>query len=155
MEQVSRVVAVDEGVVVGDDGSRAATTAVRYAAEEARRRNAPLHVVRAWSIMNAVRPDDVPLGITPSLSELEAATLAAERERVVQLLGDDGTGVVVHVCYGPSAQALIAASETADVLVVGSRGHGGFSSLVLGSVAEQVVRHAAVPVVVVRVTPEH
>lgn len=151
MEQVAREVRPEGGVVVGDDGSRAAADAVRYAAEEARRRGAVLHVVRAWTIMSADRPDDLPPGIVASLTELESSTREGEEARLTEVLGDaPGVEVTVHVCHGPSAQALLTASETADVVVVGARGRGGFASLLLGSVAEQCVRHAGCPVLVVR-----
>jgi nucleotide-binding universal stress UspA family protein len=150
-EQVTRDVSPDGGVVVGDDGSAGAGRAVRYAAEEARRRGTTLHVLRAWTIVSAPRPDDLPAGIAASMTELEAATRAAEEARVADLLGDPPpTPVEVHTCHGPPAQSLLKAAETADVVVVGSRGRGGFASLVLGSVAEQVVRHSAAPVIVVR-----
>lgn len=150
-EQVTKEVTPSGGVVVGDDGSTGAAGAVKYAAEEARRRGTPLHVIRAWTIVTGIRPDDVPPGIAPSMSELEKATQAAEEHRVGQLLGEDpGITVEVHACYGPSAQTLLKAAETADVVVVGSRGRGGFATLVLGSVAEQVVRHSPTPVIVVR-----
>jgi nucleotide-binding universal stress UspA family protein len=138
------------GVVVGDDGSSHASLAVRFAVEEAERRGATLHVIRAWSIMTSVRPEGVPFGVTPGILEMEASTLAAEQQRVERIVGDAGVDSEVHVVQGPSAQALIKASETADVVVVGNRGRGGFTTLVLGSVADQVIRHAHCPVVVVR-----
>jgi nucleotide-binding universal stress UspA family protein len=150
-EQVTREVSPDGGVVVGDDGSAGAAKAVRYAGEEAQRRGTTLHVIRAWTIVSAVRPEDVPAGIVPSITELELATRGAEESRIADLLGDPAPGPVeVHTCHGPSAQSLLKAAETADVVVVGSRGRGGFASLMLGSVAEQVVRHSAAPVIVVR-----
>lgn len=151
-DQTVREIKPDGGVVVGDDGSAGAAVAVRFAAQEAARRGTTLHVVRAWAITNAVRPEGMPFNVTPSLLELEEATLAFERERVATLLADEPeVPVEVHVVYSPSAQALIKASETADIVVVGARGKGGFAGLVLGSVAEQVVAHAAGPVIVTRV----
>lgn len=149
-DQLVREIAPHGGVVVGDDGSKHASLAVRFAVEEAARRGATLHVIRAWTIMTCVRPAGVPLGVTPSVLEMEASTLAAEQIRVERILGDSGVTAEVHVAYGPSAQALIHASGTADLLVVGSRGRGGFKTLVLGSVADQCVRHAQCPVTVVR-----
>jgi nucleotide-binding universal stress UspA family protein len=151
LPEVTKLVRPDGGVVVGDDGSEGAARAVRYALEEASRRGVTLHVLRAWSIMSTSRPADVPPGFAASLAEYEAAALAEEKARIDHLLGDDlDVPVEVHCVHSPAAQALIAASATADVIVVGSRGLGGFRSLVLGSVAEQCIRHASGPVIVVR-----
>jgi nucleotide-binding universal stress UspA family protein len=148
---VTKYVLPDGGVVVGDDGSEGAAHAVRYALEEARRRGTALHVLRAWSIVSGPRPADVPAGFAASLAEYEAAAKAEEGARIEHLLGSDvDVPLEVHCVHSPAAQALIAASETADVIVVGSRGLGGFRSLVLGSVAEQCIRHASGPVIVVR-----
>ncbi|WP_235737569.1 universal stress protein [Nocardioides alcanivorans] len=150
-DQTVREIRPEGGVVVGDDGSVGAAAAVRFAVEEAARRGTTLHVVRAWSITSAVRPDGLPINVTPSLLELEEATLNAEQARIAELLGDSPeVPVEVNVVYSPSAQSLIKASETADVVVVGARGKGGFAGLVLGSVAEQVVAHAVGPVIVAR-----
>lgn len=151
MPEVTRAVRPDGGVVVGDDGSEGAAHAVRFAVEEARRRGTGLHVVRAWSIMSTSRPIDVPAGFAASLVEYENAARSEETARVAHLLGKDlDVPVEVHCVHSTAAQALITASETADVIVVGSRGLGGFRSLVLGSVAEQCIRHACGPVIVVR-----
>jgi nucleotide-binding universal stress UspA family protein len=138
------------GVVVGDDGSACAVIAMRAGAEEAVRRGAMLHVLRAWSITSAARPADVPAGIVPSMKEFEAATLVEEESRAEEVLRDCGVSVEVHVVHTGAVKALLRASETADLLVVGSRGGGGFQQLVLGSVAEQCVRHAKCSVLVVR-----
>jgi nucleotide-binding universal stress UspA family protein len=151
LPEVTKRVRPDGGVVVGDDGSEGAARAVRYALEEARRRGVTLHVLRAWSIMSTTRPADVPPGFAASLAEYESAALAEEKARIDHLLGEDvDVPVEIHCVHSPAAQALINASETADVIVVGSRGLGGFRSLVLGSVAEQCIRHSSGPVVVVR-----
>ena len=139
------------GVVVGDDGSPGAETAIRYAVEEAQRRGSALHVLRAWTITDAVRPPGAPFGYVPSLPESEAATLEATRQRVARVVGDEpDVPVEVHVVYASAASALIAASKHTDVLVVGSRGLGGVAGLLLGSVAAAVIRDSAGPVIVVR-----
>ena len=144
-------VSPDGGVVVGDDGSPGARTAILFALDEARRRGSALHVLRAWSITSAARPTGSSSGYVPSMVEFQQATLEAERERVRQLCGEaHGVDVQVHVAHSPSAQSLIEASRTCDLVVVGSRGRGGFASLVLGSVALQCVAHAHCPVTVVR-----
>jgi nucleotide-binding universal stress UspA family protein len=140
----------DGGVVVGDDGSACGAAAMRAAALEAQCRGVPLHVVRSWTIATAVRPADVPQGLVPSLLEFEAATLATEEQRVKEVLGDVVDTAVVHVVHAPPAKALLTAAETADLLVVGTRGRGGFERLLLGSVADQCIRHAACSVLVVR-----
>jgi nucleotide-binding universal stress UspA family protein len=142
---------LDGGVVVGDDGSEAAGAAISYGLEEAKRRDSVLHVVRAWTIPDAERPPDAPFGYVPSLHELEVATLEVTRQRVRRLMGDSGhPPVEVHVVHGPAVDVLVAASRMADVVIVGSRGLGGLASLVLGSVADQVIRRSSGPVIVVR-----
>lgn len=144
---------IDGGVVVGIDGSKCARTALRYALEEARRRSAPLHVVRAWGLTNAPRPAGVSARYVPSFAEFAAATAEQVRAELAAVSAGAAGGppdVQVHVVHAPPVRALLEAAAGADVAVVGSRGHGGFSGLLLGSVSEQVVRHAACPVVVVR-----
>ena len=144
-------VAPDGGVVVGDDGSEGAGKAILFGVEEARRRGTTLHVLRAWTITSAVRPRGAASGYVPSLREFERGTLEAEQRRVGELCGQDaGVPVEAHVVHSASAQALIEASKTCDLVVLGTRGRGGFASLVLGSVALQCVAHAHCPVTVVR-----
>lgn len=137
-------------VVVGDDGSRCSANAVTAAAEQARLRGTSLHVVRAWSIATAVRPEGMPRGVVPSLAELEEATTQFQRTRVAELVGDHPVEVTVHVVHAPAAQVLLQASVEAQLLVVGTRGLGGFKHLLLGSTAEQIVRHSSCDVLVTR-----
>jgi nucleotide-binding universal stress UspA family protein len=140
----------DGGVVVGDDGSRNAEVAIRYAVGEARRWRRPLLVVRAWTIPDGVRPADIPRTYVPSLEEVEKATLEETRRRARWITGDRDVVMEAHVVHGPAANALVTLLETADVLVIGSRGLGSVASVLLGSVAAHVIREATGPVVVVR-----
>ena len=141
----------DGGVVVGDDGSSEAERAIRYAVGEARRWGRPLLVVRAWTIPDGVRPPDIPRTSIPSLEEVEKATLEETRRRTRWIAGEAGdVPAEAHVVHGPAAKALVTLLETADVLVIGSRGLGSVASVLLGSVAAQVIRDATGPVVLVR-----
>jgi nucleotide-binding universal stress UspA family protein len=144
-------VEIDGGVAVGVDGSASSLRALALAAEEAERRKAVLHVVRAWSMRTAPRPSDCPPGAVPSMDEYQQAVAEDTKRITASKLGSDPSfPVEVHVVHSPSPQALLSASRGADLLVVGHRGRGGFAGLMLGSVAEQCVRHAACPVLVVR-----
>lgn len=145
MEKLAEIFTPD-GVVVGDDGSPNAQAAVRYAAEEAARRGVPLHVVTAYSLLTAPRPPDLPFGYVATDQELEDYVLSSLRERWQEL----GPDVHFHALHAPATKVLIVAGLTADLIVVGARGVGGFDKLLLGSVADQVVHHAHAPVVVVK-----
>jgi len=119
--------------------------------QDAVRRGCPLHVVRAWVLSTAARDVAAPFGTVPSYAECEESVRAQLQETVATHVPDDlPVPVYQHVLHGPPAQALIAASQHADLLVVGHRGRGGFVGLLLGSTAEQVLRHAHCPVVVIR-----
>lgn len=140
----------DGGVLVGDDGSETAALAVRAAATEAVRRGTTLHVLRAWSIMTAQRPADLPRGVVATMLEYEAATLEEQRRRTAVMLNGVDVDYEVHVVHAAPAKALILASQSVELLVVGTRGLGGFNRLLLGSVAEQCIRYAGCSVLVVR-----
>jgi nucleotide-binding universal stress UspA family protein len=134
-------------VVVGVDGSPASIDALRWAADYARLAGAPLLAVSAWHWPVAmVVSVPVPEGFDPIAEGQKTldAILADELGK------DPGFPVTTQVTEGAAAQALIAASHGARLLVVGSRGHGGFAGLLLGSVSEQCTHYAACPVVVVR-----
>jgi nucleotide-binding universal stress UspA family protein len=129
-------------VVVGVDGSDASTRALEWAAIQAERTAALLeiHTVYVPGLL-FIPPDEVNELTTELLDE------AAERARSV------APGVATlgkaHDDVAP-ATALIEASNGATLLVVGSRGHGGFLGLTLGSVSQKCSRHAQAPVVIVR-----
>lgn len=150
MSEVVESVEIGGGVLVGHDGSAAASEAVRYAADLAVKLGHPLHVLRAWGLTTAPTPRTAALGVPP-LTDFEAAVRDDLRDDVagLQLPGE----VELHVVHGRAAHALLAAAEHADLLVVGRRGGGGFRGLGFGSTADQVVRNATCPVLTVPVHP--
>ncbi len=136
-------------IVVGVDGSGHSRRALQYAVEEARRRNASIEVVHAyrlpvyWGAPEFSGPVPPP---TPEEVEREA------NELVDRMIGHAPSDVQVTsvVVPGAPASTLLEIAEGADLLVVGSRGRGGFRGLLLGSTGHQVIAHAPCPVVVVR-----
>ena len=132
-------------IVVGIDQSIEAKAALRFALEEARFRRASLLAVHAMD----------PFGTCPSLAvDVSAVHRAAEDllENVVSEVtgADDGVEIDRRVVEGAPGAVLVAEARGADLLVVGSRGHGGFAGLLLGSVSQQCAHHAEFPVVIVR-----
>lgn len=131
-------------VIVGADGSEGSRRAIRWAADEARIRGAVLEVVHAWTLLG--QPDDGTFD--PDYGEDQARLLLdAELDAVGDAL--DGVEVERTVVCDLAAPALIDAAKRADLLVVGSRGRGGFRGLLLGSVSSQVVHHAACAVAII------
>lgn len=135
-------------IIVGVDGSEHARRALEWAATEARLRGAKVVAVHAWHIpATAYSTYTMPLIEPESLRSAAEATLAAAAAAV----DADATGTVLEqrVVEGAAAQVLLREADHASLLVVGSRGHGGFAGLLLGSVSQQVVHHARCPVVIV------
>lgn len=143
------------GIVVGVDGSPNSEHALAWAMREAAIRRASLTVVAVhpvpksyWGDIPVVGPPDVPI-----LDELRKA-VEEMTQRAAGRLGDARpTSISTRVVNGFTVQELLAASHDADLLVVGSRGGGGFAKLLLGSVSSQVVQHATCPVVVIPPRP--
>lgn len=148
-------------VVVGVDGSAGAREALRWALAEGRLRKAPVRAVHAWTfgyIGGSIEGDPYlgdPFGwYTKALGvDLSDLHRAAEDllERALADVGEDADGVEIErqVVQGAAAEVLVAAAAPGDLLVVGSRGHGDFAGLLLGSVSQKCVHHASCPVVVV------
>lgn len=149
MIKAATTLEVSDGILVGHDGSAAAAESVRWASQLAGRLSTPLHVVRCWSISTAPRPSTATASFVPPLTDFEQAVLERLRADVAEL----GLQVepTCHVLHGPAGRRLLEASERVEMLVLGSRGAGGFLGLHFGSTADQVVRHAHGPVVVVPV----
>jgi nucleotide-binding universal stress UspA family protein len=140
-------------IVVGVDHSDGAKAALVFAHEEARLRKATLRAVHAWQFGYVGYTGFE--GTVPTaggdISELRAAAAAALDETLRETLPDsEGVNVEQRVVEGTPAAVLVDESRGADLLVVGSRGHGGFAQLLLGSVSQQCAQHAACPVVIVR-----
>jgi nucleotide-binding universal stress UspA family protein len=138
------------GIVVGVDGSENSLDALRWAVEEARLRGVALHAVGTFTspIMStgyevaAADPDDI--------RAAAQAMLDAAIDSVRETGELDGVSIETEVIEGHAGERLIELSADADLLVVGSRGHGGFFGLLMGSVTTYVVNHSVCPVVVVR-----
>ena len=142
-------VEVDGGLLVGHDGSAASGRAVRWAAGLATRLGVPLHVLRAWRLTNAPRPASMQPGYIPPRADFDAAVLEALRGDVAALDLPAACDARLHVAHGQSSARLLEAAAGAEMLVVGARGAGGFRGLRFGSTADQVVRYAPCPVIVV------
>jgi nucleotide-binding universal stress UspA family protein len=158
-------------VVVGVDGSEQSINALRLAAQEARWRSARLHAVY---VFEPVLAQDVATVATMTGTAWPASSVTmlqdayrrnaeqqeqarehavSQLEHVLEKVSDAVAGVVVErtvVSDEHPAAALMRIAANADLLVVGSRGFGGFKGLLLGSVSQQCVQHATCPVLVVR-----
>lgn len=137
-------------VVVGVDGSKGARAALSWAIAEACQRKATLDVVFAWDDLGVriAREGGWAKAVTKDMEEQAADDLVRDELRAV--LGDSPEPEVqITTVPGDGANALIDASNDADLLVVGSRGMGGFQGLLLGSVSHKCIQHARCPVVVV------
>jgi len=137
-------------IVVGVDGSPSSSDALRWAVEEASIRNTAVQAVYAWQMPFVTGWDYIP----PDL--LDKDEIDRRANQVVGAAVDEvarerpEVEVESRAVQGSAAETLVEASRNADMLVLGSRGHGGFSGLLLGSVGQQCVHHASCPVVIVR-----
>jgi nucleotide-binding universal stress UspA family protein len=135
-------------IIVGVDGSAGSRRALQWAADEAAQRGATLVVVHAWHFPPGAFAPYVPAATTTGVLMEEAAEkLVAEAEASIAM----PAGITVHhvVVEGTAATQLLREAAGADLLVVGSRGRGGFTGLLLGSVSQQCAHHAPCPVVIV------
>jgi nucleotide-binding universal stress UspA family protein len=134
-------------IVVGVDGSPSSVQALRWALEQARITGAPVCAVCAWDL--PASPTYVAVEEDIGYREEGARTVL---DGAIKDATSDAATLPVQreVVCGHPAKVLVDASTDAGLLVVGSRGHGGFAGLLLGSVSQHVVAHASCPVVVVR-----
>lgn len=148
---------MSKAIVVGVDGSDASREALRWAADEARLRSASLVAVHAWSFVPAQPIGDPGMLAMPAGdlagqlgAESEAAHAALEAAVLDALGAEPDIEVEQKLVEGEAGDALVAASESADLVVVGSHGRSGLKAALLGSVSRHVASHAACPVVVVK-----
>jgi nucleotide-binding universal stress UspA family protein len=139
-------VSPERPVVVGVDASEAAVRAVRFAADEARRRSLPLRIVHARTWLDGMTHPYPELDVAGRLVAGAESVLQAMREHVAEVVPADR--VSTSAVEGNPVEVLVEASAGATMLVVGGRGVGGLVGLLLGSTAHGVVAHAACPVVV-------
>lgn len=139
------------GVVVGIDGSAHSEVVLEWAMREAALRNAPLTVLAVQGVLASQWTGQVlPVaGDEDELKRLRQTVEEAVHSVSIRLADERPVSVSLRVEMGFPAPVLIGASKDADLIVVGSRGAGGFSRLMLGSVSSQVLHHAECPVVVI------
>lgn len=138
---------MEKKIVVGVDGSEGGAAALRWAARQAELSHQPLEAVLAWGLLDQHHPDPSD-PFDPRFGEAKA--LEALNAYLEATLGDRSAGIDRRVVCSLAAPALLDASAGAALLVVGTRGAGGFRRLLVGSVSHQCVQHASCPVAVVR-----
>ncbi len=135
-------------IVVGTDGTACSTAAVRWAAREAARRNAVLRIVHAfdweWGSARFAAGNEY-IDVARQLAEAVTAHAVDEARKVAPAIRTEAGALI-----GNPAPRLLEVAEEAELVVLGSRGRGGFAGLLLGSVSQRVATHAPCPVVVVR-----
>ena len=141
-------------IVVGVDGSDSSRDALAWALEEARLRGAEVVAVHAWeAAASMLEPGPAPgfdlVGVAP-LEEGAQALVDQVVEEVAR--AHPGTTVERRAEAGPPVDVLVDAARDADLLVVGSRGHGSIASLLLGSVSQQLAHRAPCPLLIHRRT---
>jgi nucleotide-binding universal stress UspA family protein len=136
----------EDFIVVGVDGSEPSLTALRWAARQARLTGSVLRVVTAWEVATSA-------GWVPAFPvdyDPEAVAAKALDQAITETLGDVPDITVERVVTeGHAAPVLLAAAKHAELLVVGSHGHGALAGMLLGSVSEHLTRHAPCAIVVV------
>ena len=138
------------GIIVGVDGSGHSQRALAWAMHEAAIRHVPLTVLTVQEAVQGYYGEMAVYADDPVRTEDARAAAQAETDKV--LAGRDGPrpeSVTVKAVHGFIVGELINAAKDADILVVGSRGAGGFTRLMMGSVAGQVAQHAYCPVLLI------
>jgi len=137
------------GIVVGVDGSGHSRKALERAANEAAVHHVPLTVLTIHQAVRDVYGSPSHYPEDASLTDKAKEAAQAETDQVLASVGAQPESVTVTAVHGLPVDELIKASQGADMLVLGRRGFGGFARLMMGSVTDQVSRHAHCAVLVV------
>lgn len=139
------------GILVGIDGSSHSRAALEWAVREAGVRHVPLTVLTVHQAVAGYMSAAVPYPGDDDLTGKAREAARQETDEVLDSLGDSPRlpSVTVQAVNGLPAQEILRAAADADLVVVGSRGAGGFRQLLMGSVSSQVTHHAHCPVVVI------
>ena len=137
------------GIVVGVDGSGHSRKALERAANEAAAHHMPLTVLTVHQAVRDVYGSASHYGDDAALTDKAKEAAQAETDQVLAALGSQPASVTVTAVHGLPVDELIKASQGADLLVLGRRGFGGFARLMMGSVTDQVSRHAHCAVLIV------
>lgn len=137
-------------IVVGVDGSEASLEALRWALRQAALTGATVEAITSWQLPAVYGWDGATI---PADLDLESNARALQRQALVEVLGPDGAdgadGVQARVVQGNPARVLLDAARGADLLILGNRGHGGFTEALLGSVGQHCTQHATCPVLII------
>lgn len=140
-------------IVVGVDGSEPSKTALRWALFMAGTLQCDIQVVAAWQFSAGWAGAGAGWAVPPASWNPGEDTAKMLHDAIKEVLGDDRPGSLTAVVReGGAAEVLIKASQDARMLIVGSRGHGGFTGLLLGSVSTACAEHSTCPVLVVHGT---
>jgi len=137
-------------IVAGVDGSPSSLAALRWAQQHAEFTGGVVEAVSAWHIPAATVGYGFAPGVAADLGYLEEQAKKHLEEAITAAVGPAHPRVYGRVVQGFPAEVLLTAAKDADLLVLGSRGHGGFADLLLGSVSQHCVHHAHCPVVIMR-----
>ncbi len=140
-------------IVVGVDGSRSSRAALRWAVRQAARTGGTVDAVTAYQVPAGVSGyawGQGPVGVDDTAEREAEARKGLDAVLSEEIKPDDSYRVIARVINGHPAEVLLSASADADLLVVGSRGHGAFAEALLGSVSQHCAHHAQSPVLIIR-----
>lgn len=142
---------MEKPIVIGFDGSDFSFAALQKGLILARKIGLPVRILRAWTVSTAPRPTSWVPGYVPPVEDFEAAVMEKFKADIAEIIAEfPDVKITLETPHGAAGRSLINASDEASLLIVGTRGIGGFAGLLIGSVSDQCVEHANCDVMVVR-----